>query len=38
MQKLHDAWEIEVKDNAEDAALAEFEARLNGLQKKRRKK
>ena len=38
MQKLHDAWEIEVKDEAEDAALAEFEAKLNGLQKKRRKK
>ena len=38
MQKLHDAWEIEVKDDAEDAALAEFEARLNGLRKKKKGK
>lgn len=30
MQKLHDAWEIEVIDAEDDAALAEFEARLNG--------
>ena len=38
MQKLHDAWEIEVKDDKEDAALAEFEARLNGLRKKKKGK
>ena len=31
MQKLHDAWEIEVIDAEDDAALAEFEAKLNGV-------
>lgn len=38
MQRLHDAWEIDVYSEAEDAALAEFEAKLNGTQRKRRKK
>lgn len=38
MQHLHDAWEIEVKDDEEDAALAEFEAALSGSQKKKKGK
>ena len=37
MQHLHDAWEIEVKDDEEDAALAEFEAALSGSQKKEKR-
>ena len=38
MQRLHDAWEIEVKDAEDDAALAEFEAKLTGAQKKKKGK
>lgn len=30
MQRLHDAWELKSHNETEDAALAEFEAKLNG--------
>ena len=37
MQRLHDAWEIEVIDAEDDAALAEFEAKLTGAQEKEKR-